>query len=93
MSDKKFVEVCVGIGMDQFFPEYALIEIPNDVVEEVNEKERTFNLKIINKNGTSTIQSISVDPSTNELFTIIDNLKQSKNVVDVKVLDEEVQGN
>ena len=93
MSDKKFVEVCVGIGMDQFFPEYALIEIPNDVVEEVNEKERTFNLKIINKNGTSTIQSISVDPSTIELFTIIDNLKQSKNVVDVKVLDEEVQGN
>ena len=28
MSDKKFVEVCVGIGMNQFFPEYALIEIP-----------------------------------------------------------------
>lgn len=93
MSDKKFVEVCVGIGMNQFFPEYALIEIPNDEVEEVNEKERTFNLKIINKNGTPTIQSISVDPSTNELFTIIDNLKQSKNVVDVKVLDEEVRGN
>ena len=39
MSDKKFVEVCVGIGMNQFFPEYALIEIPNDEVEEVKEKK------------------------------------------------------
>jgi len=39
MSDKKFVEVCVGIGMNQFFPEYTLIEIPNDVVVEVKEKK------------------------------------------------------
>ena len=39
MSDKKLVEVCVGIGMNQFFPEYSLIEIPNDVEEEVKEKK------------------------------------------------------
>ena len=39
MVNKKFVEVCVGIGMNQFFPEYALIEIPNDVEEEVKEKK------------------------------------------------------
>jgi hypothetical protein len=38
-NNKKFVEVCVGIGMNQFFPEYALIEIPNDEVEEVKEKK------------------------------------------------------
>jgi hypothetical protein len=39
MSNKKFVEVCVGIGMNQFFPEYALIEIPNEEVVEVKEKK------------------------------------------------------
>lgn len=39
MSDKKFVEVCVGIGMNQFFPEYTLIEILNDEVEKVKEKK------------------------------------------------------
>jgi len=38
-SNKKFVEVCVGIGMNQFFPEYALIEIPNEEVVEVKEKK------------------------------------------------------
>ena len=64
--------------------------IKGEIQKVLNEK--TFKLKIINKNGTSTIQSVSVDPSTTELFTIIANLKQSKNVKDVKILEDEIQG-
>lgn len=63
--------------------------IKEEIEKVLNEGKRTFRLKIINKNGTSTIQSVSVDPSTTELFTIISNLKQSKNVKDVKILEDE----
>lgn len=65
--------------------------IKEEIQNALNEEKRTFKLKIINKNGTSTIQSVSVDPSTTELFTIIANLKQSKNVKDVKILEDEIQ--
>ena len=65
--------------------------IKEEIEKVLNEGKRTFRLKIINKNGTSTIQSVSVDPSTTELFTIIANLKQSKNVKDVKILEDEIQ--
>ena len=54
--------------------------IKEEIQNALKEEKRTFKLKIINKNGTSTIQSVSVDPSTTELFTIIANLKQSKNL-------------
>ena len=63
--------------------------IKEEIQNVLKEEKRTFKLKIINKNGTSTIQSVSVDPSTTELFTIIANLKQSKNVKDVKILEDE----
>lgn len=63
--------------------------IKEEIQNALKEEKRTFKLKIINKNGTSTIQSVSVDPSTTELFTIIANLKQSKNVKDVKILEDE----
>lgn len=65
--------------------------IKEEIQNALKEGKRTFKLKIINKNGTSTIQSVSVDPSTTELFTIIANLKQSKNVKDVKILEDEIQ--
>lgn len=28
MSKTKTIEVCVGVGLNQFFPEYVTIEIP-----------------------------------------------------------------
>jgi hypothetical protein len=28
MSKTKTIEVCVGIGLNQFFPEYVTVEIP-----------------------------------------------------------------
>jgi len=65
--------------------------IKEEIQKVLKEEKKTFKLKIINKNGTSTIQSVSVDPSTTELFTIISNLKQSKNVKDVKILEDEIQ--
>jgi hypothetical protein len=66
-----------------------LKQIIKEEIQKVLNEEKTFKLKIINKNGTSTIQSVSVDPSTTELFTIISNLKQSKNVKDVKILEDD----
>jgi hypothetical protein len=42
MKEKKFIEVCLGAGMNQFFPEYLKIEIPqeDEVVEEKTPKKR-----------------------------------------------------
>jgi hypothetical protein len=33
-NNMKTIEVCVGIGLNQFFPEYVTIEIPQDLEEE-----------------------------------------------------------
>ena len=54
----------------------------------LKEEEKIFKLKIINKNGKSTIQKVTVDPNTTQLFTIISNLKKSKNVQDVEILED-----
>jgi len=35
--EENVIEVCVGVGMDQFTPEYIKIVIPRDVVQ--NEEE------------------------------------------------------
>ena len=64
------------------------------VAANINEddKSRQFKLKIINKNGTSTTQTVSANPSTNELFNIVSNLKKSKNIADVKILNNIKEG-
>lgn len=48
-------------------------------------KQKVAKLKILNKNGTSTISKVNYDPTTNELSNIIQGIKKSKNVIDVKV--------
>lgn len=41
MEEKvKTIEVCVGVGLNQFFPEIVRIEVPQDD-EEVNDTENT----------------------------------------------------
>ena len=55
----------------------------------LNETERIFKLKIINKTGPSTIQQVSADPSSTELFNIINLIKKSPNVEDVEILEDE----
>jgi hypothetical protein len=57
--------------------------------EMLNETERIFKLKIINKTGPSTIQQVSADPSSTELFNIINLIKKSPNVKDVEILEDE----
>lgn len=42
--EENVIEVCVGIGMDQFTPEYIRIVIPKDVVQ--NEEETLFPEKL-----------------------------------------------
>ena len=56
--------------------------------EMLNETERIFKLKIINKTGPSTIQQVSADPSSTELFNIINLIKKSPNVKDVEILED-----
>lgn len=50
-------------------------------------KKRIFKLKIINKSGPATIQSVSVDPASTELFNIVAQLKKSPRVKDVEILE------
>jgi hypothetical protein len=59
-------------------------EIQN-VLEEITSK--IFKLRITNKNGTSTIVSVSADPNTTELFTIVSMIKASPKVKDVEILE------
>ena len=54
-----------------------------------NENTKAFKLKITNKNGTSTTQIVHADPESTELFNIIANLKKSKNIKDVNVIEDE----
>ena len=54
-----------------------------------NESKSTFLLKLINKNGTTTIQKIQVDPNSTELFKIVSLLKKSPNIRDVKIMEPE----
>lgn len=42
--EENVIEVCVGVGMDQFTPEYIKIVIPRDVVQ--NEEETLFPEKL-----------------------------------------------
>jgi len=63
--------------------------IKEEIQKVLSEGKGTIKLKIFNKNGTSTIQSVSGDLSPTELSTIIFNLKRSKNVKDVKILEDE----
>mgnify|MGYP003649646020 CR=1 FL=1 len=42
--EENVIEVCVGVGMDQFTPEYIKIVIPKDVVQ--NEEETLFPEKL-----------------------------------------------
>ena len=42
--EENVIEVCVGVGMDQFTPEYIRIVIPKDVVQ--NEEETLFPEKL-----------------------------------------------
>jgi len=51
-------------------------------------ENKGIKIKIINKNGTTTIQNTSTT-DLGELSRIIDLIKKSKNVRDVKILDEE----
>lgn len=39
-EEVKTIEVCVGVGLNQFFPEIVKIEVPQDN-EEVNNTEKT----------------------------------------------------
>jgi hypothetical protein len=65
--------------------------IKEEIEKVLNEAKKTFKLKIINKNGSATIQQVSVDTSTTELFDIVALIKKSPKVEDVKILDEEVK--
>ena len=42
--EENVIEVCVGVGIDQFTPEYVKIVIPRDVVQ--NEEETLFPEKL-----------------------------------------------
>lgn len=42
--EENVIEVCVGVGIDQFTPEYIKIVIPRDVVQ--NEEETLFPEKL-----------------------------------------------
>jgi hypothetical protein len=35
--EEKTIEVCVGVGLDQLFPEYVTITIPNNEENQTNE--------------------------------------------------------
>ncbi len=62
--------------------------IKEEIEKVLNEAKKTFKLKIINKNGSATIQQVSVDTGTTELFDIVDLLKKSPKVEDVKILED-----
>lgn len=40
--EENVIEVCVGVGMDQFTPEYIKIVIPRDVVQNEGETKDTL---------------------------------------------------
>ena len=42
--EENVIEVCVGVGIDQFTPEYIKIVIPRDMVQ--NEEETLFPEKL-----------------------------------------------
>jgi predicted transcriptional regulator len=62
--------------------------IKEEIEKVLNEAKKTFKLKIINKNGSATIQQVSVDTSTTELFDIVALIKKSPKVEDVKILED-----
>jgi predicted transcriptional regulator len=62
--------------------------IKEEIEKVLNEAKKTFKLKIINKNGSATIQQVSVDTNTTELFDIVDLLKKSPKIEDVKILED-----
>ncbi len=62
--------------------------IKEEIEKVLNEAKKTFKLKIINKNGFATIQQVSVDTSTTELFDIVALIKKSPKVEDVKILED-----
>jgi hypothetical protein len=70
----------------------AVEKLRNVIREEIekvlNEAKKTFKLKIINKNGSATIQQVSVDTGTTELFNIVALIKKSPKVKDVKILED-----
>jgi hypothetical protein len=65
--------------------------IKEEIEKVLNEAKKTFKLKIINKSGPATIQQVSVDTGTTELFDIVALIKKSPKVKDVEILDEEVK--
>lgn len=52
-------------------------------------EQRAFKIKVIRKDGRSTIETVYADPETTELFNIVALMKKSKNIKDVKFLDTE----
>lgn len=40
--EENVIEVCVGVGIDQFTPEYIRIVIPKDVVQNEEETKDTL---------------------------------------------------
>jgi predicted transcriptional regulator len=62
--------------------------IKEEIEKVLNEAKKTFKLKIINKNGFASIQQVSADTSTTELFDIVALIKKSPKVEDVKILED-----
>jgi len=83
---KLLIKNAIGGGSAEPAPEAT--PAPEAAPEEPIKENKGIKIKIINKNGTSTIQNTG---STNlgEISRIIDLIKKSKNVKDVKILDEE----
>ena len=62
--------------------------IKEEIEKVLNEAKKTFKLKIINKSGPATIQQVSADTGTTELFDIVALIKKSPKVKDVKILED-----
>jgi len=57
--------------------------------EKMEENQKPFQVKIYNKNGTTTTQTIHANPGTTELFDIINLIQQSPRVKKVEVLEDD----
>jgi hypothetical protein len=45
MAKKKTIKICTGVGLNMFFPEYIIIEIPTKIDTEIKKP------KTLKKNG------------------------------------------
>jgi hypothetical protein len=57
--------------------------------EKMEENQKPFQVKIYNKNGTTSTQTINANPGTTELFDIINLIQQSPRVKKVEVLEDD----